>query len=279
MLPTVEVLDETTLRVYFAALDESRRGRIGFVDLDARSPSRILRESMEPVLDTGAPGLFDDSGVNPSCLLRWNGRKLLYYIGWQRTERVPYLLFLGLAVDDGSGRFERARPVPVLDRTPEQPFLRSASSVLPVPGGLRAWHVSAHAWERIEGRLYPVYAIRRAASEDGIHWVALGGSCFDLRGDEFGFGRPWVIDDGGLYRMWYSIRSRSAPYRIGYAESRDGEVWERMDSQVGIAASPSGWDSEMICYPCIVDAAGHRYLFYNGNGHGETGFGYAVLDD
>jgi len=43
----------------------------------------------------------------------------------------------------------------------------------------------------------------------------------------------------------------------------------------GIERSHSGWDSEMICYAYAVDAGSHRYLFFNGNRHGSTGFGVA----
>jgi hypothetical protein len=35
----------------------------------------------------------------------------------------------------------------------------------------------------------------------------------------------------------------------------------------------------MICYPYVVDAGGHRYLFFNGNRHGLTGFGVAEWVD
>jgi hypothetical protein len=34
----------------------------------------------------------------------------------------------------------------------------------------------------------------------------------------------------------------------------------------------------MVCYPCVFDAAGGRYMLYNGDGHGRTGFGLAVLE-
>ena len=78
--------------------------------------------------------------------------------------------------------------------------------------------------------------------------------------------------------MWYSIRSRSAPYRIGYAESADGLAWTRKDDAVGIARSESGWDGEMVCYPAVIDVNGRRLMFYNGNRHGATGFGCAVLE-
>ena len=65
---------------------------------------------------------------------------------------------------------------------------------------------------------------------------------------------------------------------IGYAESDDGLHWVRKDAEVGTGKSDTGWDSEMICYPCVVDVKGRRYMFYNGNRHGSTGFGYAVLE-
>jgi len=55
-------------------------------------------------------------------------------------------------------------------------------------------------------------------------------------------------------------------------------TWTRKDREVGIQPSDSGWDSEMLCYPCVVDAHGARYMFYNGNLRGSTGFGYAVLE-
>jgi hypothetical protein len=276
-LPTVEVRGEV-LRVYFAGLDEERRGRIGYVDVDAKDPSRILAESAEPVLDLGAPGLFDDSGVNPSCVVEIEGRACLYYVGWQRCERVPYMIFAGLAVGSEDDRFEKLQPVPVLDRTPAEPFLRSATSVLRTNGSFQAWYVSGLGWEEVAGRRVPVYTIRYAESADGIGWQSRSEPCLDLAGDEFGFGRPWVLREEDGYRMWYSIRSRSAPYRIGYAESRDGRHWLRKDEETGIERSAEGWDSEMICYPCVVDAAGERYMFYNGNQHGASGFGYAVLE-
>lgn len=279
-LPTCQVVGDRVIRVFFASLDESRNGRIGRIDLDARDPRRIVHLHSEPVLDIGGPGLFDDSGVNPSCLVSVADRTLLYYIGWQRCEVVPYMLFAGVATETGDNRFERLQPVPVLDRTAQEPFLRSATSVLQDGGVFRAWYVSGLGWITVDGRRLPTYVVRYAESEDGLRWRSREEPCIDFADDdEFGFGRPWVIHRAGEpYRMWYSIRSRTRPYRLGYAESEDGLTWHRRDEEVDLEPSAEGWDSEMICYPCVVDAAGNRYLFYNGNQHGRTGFGCAVLE-
>jgi hypothetical protein len=276
-IPTAEVRGDT-IRIYFTSLDENRFGRIGYLELDAGNPSRIVGESVEPILDLGPPGVFDDSGVNASCVLTRDDETYLYYIGWQRCERVPYMLFTGLARSKNGGPFVRASATPILDRDSREPFLRSAPVVLPHNHGFRAWYVSGLGWVDVNDVHHPTYVVRYADSIDGVSWTSHDRICIDFKTpDEYGFGRPWVISDGGLYKMWYSIRSRKAPYCIGYAESTDGINWSRLDHLAGIHRSESGWDSEMICYPCVVDAGGQRYMFYNGNRHGSTGFGYAVL--
>ena len=88
--------------------------------------------------------------------------------------------------------------------------------------------------------------------------------------------KPCVIRDDAFYRMWFSCRGDT--YRIGYAESEDGVSWERMDERAGIDVSSSGWDSESIEYPCVFDHKGRRFMLYNGNNYGLTGFGLAILD-
>lgn len=278
-LPTALLLDERTLRLFFASIDDHDFGRIGYVDLDPRDPRRILREAREPILDLGPLGRFDDSGVNPSCALVVDGAVRLYYIGWQRCERVPYMLFAGLAHGRGDAPFEVAAPVPVLDRTAAEPFSRAAPFVLAEGSGYRMWYWSCLRWTAGPNGVRYHNVIRHLTSPDGVQWPDAGSLCLEPRApDEYSVGRPWVVRDDDLYRMWYSIRGHREPYRLGYAESRDGLAWTRRDEAVGITRSAEGWDSEMLCYPCVVDAGGHRLLFYNGNRHGESGFGYAILE-
>lgn len=280
-IPTVDVIDDQTIRVYFASLDENRYGRIGYVDLDADDPKHILYETPEPVLDIGELGTFDDSGVNASCVINVMGRKYLYYIGWQRCEKVPYMLFTGLAISDNNGEsFVKHSRVPILDRTDVEPFSRSAPFALIDGNHFKIWYWSCERWSNDKGFVHYNNVIRYTESVDGIIWQDPGRICItpDWQND-YAVGRPWVIKDGTVYRMWYSIRSKGhISYRIGYAESSDGIQWTVKNDQAGILQSETGWDSEMICYPCVVDVKGNRYMFYNGNRHGSTGFGYAVLE-
>ena len=129
------------------------------------------------------------------------------------------------------------------------------------------------------------YHIKYAESPDGITWKRKGIVAIDYKSlEEAGIVRSSVLATKGGYLMWYSYRggvdyrtSRATSYRIGYAESKDAVTWERMDEQVGIGVSREGWDSMMVEYPHVVESNGARYMFYNGNGFGQSGFGYAVM--
>jgi hypothetical protein len=279
-VPTPHVLDDDTIRVYGAFLDSDRVGRVGFVDVGAADPLRVLRVSDRPALDVGALGSFDEHGVTPTSIVA-DGRTLrLYYFGWQRTAEVPYLLFGGLAAsEDGGETFVRGSPAPVLPPAEGERVCRSAPSVLREGNRWRAWYVAADKWTELFGRPVPTYEIRVVSSRDGMRWEHRGTTAVGLNGeDEIGLGRPFVRTIGDAYQMWYSIRSRSRGYRIGLATSVDGDSWTRHDEEVGIDVSASGWDSEMVCFAAILPTRHGTYLFYNGNRYGETGFGVAVLE-
>ena len=278
-LPTAYYMPGGPLRIYYTGLDEMQFGRVGFVDLDPTDPTRILGYSREPVLDLGSLGAFDDSGVNASAIVKDGSRLLMYYIGWQRSERVPYMLFSGLADSpDGTAPFQRRSRVPVLDRTEREPYSRSAPYVLREGGRMRMWYWTCVEWTREGDWVHYNNVIMHAQSVDGVTWVSDPTPCITVDfHEDYSAGRPWVMRDGTRYRMWYAIRGKTAPYRIGYAESADGCEWVRMDADAGIDRSAHGWDSEMICYPSVVDVGDRRFLVYNGNGHGKTGFGVAEL--
>jgi len=267
------------LRVLCAFLDADRVGRLGFVDVDAADPLRVLGVSDEPGLDIGAPGCFDDNGVTPLSVLRLpDGRVRLYYAGWQLGVRVRYYLFTGLAesADDGV-TFERASQAPVLDRADGELSVRTGGAVVPEGDGYRMWYAGGSEWVAgPDGVPRPAYSMRHVRSADGMAWPAQGDVCMTPREGEHGFGRPAVARDDGLLRMWYSVRLLDHGYRMGYATSVDGLAWERRDDEAGLDVSEHGWDSEMVGLASVCDTPSGRYLFYNGNDYGATGFGVAV---
>lgn len=270
-------LDERRVRVYFSSRDVDRRSSVAWFEFDLDQPATPLRVAERPLIEPGAPGLFDDSGTSLGCVVRSGDQHLLYYVGWNLGVTVPWRNSIGLATGDASGlQFAKQGKAPVLDRSDVDPFSLSYPWVLREGDRWRMWYGSNLTWGPTIDSM--THVIKYAESQDGRRWRAGGHVAISLGGgDETCLSRPCVLRDGSRYRMWYS--RRGASYRIGYAESADGLAWVRRDDRAGIDVSSSGWDAEMICYPCVFTARGRHWLLFNGNGYGATGIGLAVLED
>lgn len=278
--PTPLRLSDEVIRLFVGCRDEHGIGRIGYVDVDASNPSRVLDVSPEPVLDVGVPGAFDDNGVVPSAIVRHLGRVYLHYAGYQLGVKTRFHVLGGLAISNNDGQtFRRVSPVPVLERTPEELFFRVAHSVVFEDGIWRVWYGGGSQWLTHGEKTLPVYDIRYMVSHDGVTFPREGRVILENCGaDEHRVARPFVIRHHGRYRMFLSVGTLSKGYRLGYAESADGLHWKREDQELGLDVSDSGWDSRMMAYASVVLHGERAWLFYNGNDYGATGVGYAELE-
>jgi hypothetical protein len=280
--PTPFALDDgERIRVLCAFLDTDRIGRCGWVDVDAGRPDRVLSVSRRPALDVGSPGTFDEHGVTPLSIARLpDGLLRLYYAGWQRGVGVRYTLFTGVAhSDDDGASFRRESEAPVLDRSDGELYMRTGGHVRQGEDGWRMWYAGGSEWVGTGKDARPRYALRHLSSADGIDWPRAGRVCLEPRPDELGFGRPSVVERDGLMRMWYSRRSAERSYELGYAESRDGLDWRRLDDEAGLPLGAAGdWDAEMVGLSALLETGRGALLFYNGNGYGATGFGVAMAE-
>lgn len=266
------------LRIYCGFRADANVSRIGYVDVSAGNPKEVIGVSAAPVLDIGLPGTFDDNGVLPASILCHENKLYLYYGGFMLGVKVPYFLFSGLAVSDDAGMtFTRYWQTPIVDRSDEGLFFRTASFVMKEEGIWKMWYIAGSRWLEHNGKQLPQYTMKYMESPDGVTWDRQGHACFHLQGDEHGFGRPWVVRGKAGYKMYYSVRSLSKGYRLGYATSPDGKEWTRRDHALGLEVSDEGWDSQALCYSAVISYGDKKYLFYNGNNYGETGFGYAEL--
>lgn len=274
------------IRVYFAARSASGRSYPAFFDVASSDPMNVLCIQERPVLNWGPPGTFDDEGIMPACVVG-NGNELwMYYSGWNRRSTIPYHNTTGVAVSrDGGATFTRMFDGPILERTAIEPYIAVTPWVKKDQDRWRMWYVSGTAWERVGSKFEPVYTIKYAESGNGVDWKRENIECIHQKHPMEACAHPTVVEWGGQYHMWFSYRDTRdfrdglGSYRIGYARSRDGILWHRDDEQAGIGLSEAGWDSTMICYPSVIEVDGRVYMFYNGNGFGQTGVGCALLDD
>ncbi len=279
--PTPLRLDDGRIRVLCAFLDPSMVGRVGYVDVAADDPTHVVLVSETAALDVGIPGTFDDKGVTPLSVVRTaDGVLRLYYAGWEHGVSVRYFLFTGVAESDDEGEsFSRVSQAPVLDRSDGELHIRSSVLVKPDGAGWRMWYAGGSEWVRTQNTALPRYALRHLRSMDGLTWPDHGEVVLAPQSDdEIGFSRPCVRRAGGEFQMWYSLRTLSQGYRLGYAVSEDGLRWQRRDREAGLTVSEEGWDSEMVCLSSMLETEYGTYLFYNGNNYGRTGFGVAVAD-
>jgi len=271
-----EQIDSDLYRIYFSTRGERNRSSVGWVEIDMRSPTTVLRVADRAVVSPGRIGTFDDSGASMGCLVRDGAVRHLYYLGWNLGVTVPWRNSIGLAISRASDApFEKWSEAPVLDRGPTDPFSISYPWVMIDNGRWRMWYGSNLSWGAQQTDM--AHLIKYAESDDGIRWHRDGRIAIPFKStEEYAMSKPCVVKERGCYRMWYSFRGPA--YRIGYAESADGVDFERMDERVGLFVSESGWDSESVEYPNVFEHQGTKYILYNGNGYGRTGFGIAVLE-
>lgn len=282
-IPAVDVLEDR-LRIYFSTRDQNSRSNTSYIETDLENPSQILYEHDKPILELGALGTFDDCGVMPSCIVTHENVKYLYYIGWNVRNTVRYQNSIGLMISEDDGKtFRRMFDGPVLDRNHLEPHLVVTPYIIIENGIWRMWYCGCTEWLMINGVAEPQYLIKYAESKDGIIWDRKNTISIPYGHPLEANSRATVVKDGDIYKMWFCYRGLEdyrttfdSSYRIGYAESKDGISWDRMDDKSGHSPSKDGWDSKMAAYPYVVDTPKNRFMFYNGNGFGASGFGVAT---
>lgn len=275
--PIAEYIRDDVFRIYFSSRDHENRSAIGWIEIDLNDPTQVIRESVEPELLPGEDGFFDDNGCSIGCIVPVGEKRYLYYMGWHLTVRVPWQNQLGLAISDGPGQpFKRHSRFPILPLDESDPFTISYPWVLHEGGRFRMWYGSNIAWGKVKEDMR--HLIKYAESDDGVHWERKNLVCIDFAdAEEYAICKPCVVKDADAYRMWFC--SRGERYRIRLATSQDGLTWARQGVQDAIDVAVSGWDSDMIEYPCVFDHKGSRYLLYSGDGYGREGFGIAIWED
>jgi len=291
--PNAVVLEDR-IRIYFSSRkkcdDKKYMSYIFFIDVDKYNPLKILAVHDKPVLNAngkGDAGDFDEFGTMPGSLV-WHADKQemwMYYVGWSRSDQLPYKWANGLAISKDGASFEKITREPIISSRYEYPFLQACPRVFKqAENHWKMWYASGLEWYHEEDKVHPIYVLMSAHSEDGIHWELSGKQTIPSVGNKECQSSASVIEFAERYHMFFSYRDvtpieeKHKQYRVGYAWSNDLINWHRDDAKAGIDVSESGWDSQAICYPHVVKVEDKIYMFYSGNQFGCAGFGFAELE-
>lgn len=275
--PLAVNLKDDIYRVFFSGRDEDNKSSIGFVDVDILRKI-VVNTCKETIFRYGSESSFYSHGVSVGNLYQVDKKNYIQFMAWQIRD--------GGHWRGDIGRLSINKDLSLVELDPKEIFLGcdkednislSYSWVMFDEGIYKMWYGSTIDWDSPNGEM--IHVIKYATSKDGECWDKHGLAVPYEIGVAQAFSRPSVIKDEQGYHMWFSYRpGDGTKYRIGYAHSLDGLSWDRK-SDSGIDVSKEGWDSEMICYPFVFDHKGKRYMLYNGNDYGKTGFGLAVLEE
>ncbi|MBS0173860.1 MAG: hypothetical protein JSR64_07480 [Nitrospira sp.] len=264
-------------RVFFSGRDTQNRSSVGFVDVDILK-HRVVYIHDKPVFEHGPEASFYSHGVSIGGWYEADGHRYILFMGWQIPEGQHWRGDIGRLrlQNDCSMELDVSGPFMGSDTTDQVSV--SYPWVVRERDQYRMWYGSTVTWDAGNGEM--LHVINHATSVNGHEWTRLGLAVPYVIGKAQAFSRPTVVVDREGYHMWFSYRSGKPGdrYRIGYAYSASGKNWELRLADAAIDISASGWDSEMIEYPFVFDHKGQRFMLYNGNGHGRTGFGLALLE-
>ena len=272
--PLPILLEGDIYRIFFSGRDLKNRSSVGAVDIDIVK-RKIILEHKHPFFENGPAGSFYADGVSIGNCYEVNGVKYMLFMGWQTPKEGHWRGDIGRLVVKPDLTLELDSVVPFMSFSRADPISLSYPWVHQMENeSYHMWYGSTVTWDAGNGEM--LHVINHATSRDGNKWIRHGLAVPYQLGVAQAFSRPTVLKEADGFQMWFSYRSGTGQkYRIGYAVSSTGSEWELKLDEAGIDISSGSWDSEMIEYPFVFDHKGHRYMLYNGNGNGLTGFGIA----
>lgn len=274
--PLAVHLSGDVFRVFYSGRDADKRSSVGAVDINVVT-REIVSAPSEPVLAFGSENSFYSHGISVGCLHEVGSSRYLLYMGWHIPPGQHWRGQIGSMKIDANARLVSASENPLVGLSAEDPVSLSYPWVLRQDDGtFLMFYGSTMSWDAGNGEM--LHVIKRARSNDGYAWRPDGLAVPFEIGFAQAFSRPTVVGNVREgFHMWFSYRGKPGlPYRIGYAWSADSLTWSLRAGCAGIDVSEAGWDSEMIEYPFVFDHEGARYMLYNGNDYGRTGFGLAI---
>ncbi|WP_256592727.1 hypothetical protein [Pseudomonas sp. 43NM1] len=269
-------LEGDVYRIYYSGRDADNRSSVAAVDINIVT-REIIVEHYAPAFEHGNEGSFFADGVSIGNCYEVEGVRYMLFMGWQSPCDGHWRGDIGRLIVNADLTLELDSTTPFMGADSNDPISLSYPWVMQRPDGdYDMWYGSTADWDAGNGEM--LHTLNYASSSDGHHWVRKGLAVPYVIGEAQAFSRPTVTGstETGL-EMWFSYRSGGGQsYRIGYARGQDDHPWQLCLDDSGIDVSSDGWDSEMIEYPYVFIHGERRYMLYNGNGYGKSGFGLAV---
>ena len=280
-VPFVKKISKENFLIYFCIRDKKNRSHIVTKKINLNKKKKFGIDS-SIILKPGRLGEFDENGVTATWVCEIKKSKYLYYVGWRPSNTVRFSLFVGLAIKRKNSKdFKKVGNFPILERSKVDPFLTGTLSILKEKKKFKMWYVSGEGWTKLNSKeTIPRYNIKYAESHDGVKWERKGKVCINFKSkSEYAIARPSVLKINNVYYMWYCFKAINSEYKIGFAVSKNGINWKRIDKFCNsLNQKRKAWDKKMLAYPHVIRNGNELLMFYNGNDYGKTGIALAKLN-
>jgi hypothetical protein len=269
-------LEGDVFRIFFSARDATNKSSVTYADINIET-HELVYDHQKPLITYGPEDSFYSHGLSIGNLYQSNNQSFIGFMAWQIRGKDHWRGEIGRLELINKDQLILNPNSAFMGSDSEDPISLSFPFVLFDEGLYKMWYGSTIDWNSENGEM--IHVIKYATSKDGENWIRHGIAVpFEL-GVAQAFSRPAVLKRNNSWHMWFSYRSGDGtPYRIGYARSLDGSSWTLDLPKAGIDVSTSGWDSEMICYPFLIEHKQNTYMLYNGNSYGKDGFGIAIFE-
>ncbi|WP_269623417.1 hypothetical protein [Prochlorococcus marinus] len=278
------VVNEHTIEAFITGRDADGISQIGKAIIQQKSNGhlQLLSLDKDPIFTVGETGCFDESGVSYPWIVQNNGKEYLYYVGWVNGGKNRFQNFLGLAIKKldhhHNSEYLRINKVPILDRTNEEPYGTGSCCVFQEGNQWKMIYTSFLPWKGesfitdSHPHSQPSYNLKIATSDDLINWKRDGTTVLKYQHGEHIHGKPVLEFSKNDYCLWFSCRGNA--YQIGRAVGKSLNRLTRLDN---LTFKSDFWISETQEYAFPLKLGDYKYLFFNGNGYGRTGLGYAFI--
>ena len=257
-LPTPILIDDKIVMYY--STKKNNLSTIGMFEVKVSNPFQKIKEDTE-ALNLGEKGLFDDSGVMPSCIINKKNDLFLFYSGWNLKINIPYSHAIGISKIKKNGKLERIFSGPVLDRNIDDPYLTNSPFVEfdKLKNKWIMYYCSGTHWSNN----FPCYIIKKTESDNLFYWN--NKKEIFIKHSQKNQAISRICKDNNNF--YYSFKTNKTNYSIFC------KPFLKKPFKVNIVKN--FWNSDMTCYPFILKYKNKKYMFFNGNNYGGTGIGFS----
>jgi len=258
-----------TYRMWYAGWGKFN-GKEGWRIFYATSPDGVNWTKHGMVLDTGAPGSWDDGMVGfPFVFRDTDGTLKMLYAGRSTSLQIYQI---GLATSTDGINWTRYSGNPILQPGSsgawDEKQVLDPSLVIdldaPPEERYKMWYNGYDRNDRI--------AIGLAISADGLNWTKYSGNPVITPGasgtwdDTPYLYTAFVLKEGSEYKMWYAAIKIWQVGRIGLATSIDGKAWVKDPQNPVLVPGPAGsWDAYEVYGAHVISNGSSSYqMWFNG---------------